>query len=135
VRFGDPECQSLMLRLQGDLAQLLLACAKGTLDQQQFSWDQRVAVCVTMASGGYPGAYPTGVPITGIDEAERAGAIVFHAGTAWKDDRLVTAGGRVLSVCARGTTLDEARATAYAACEAIQFDGKQYRRDIGKRKG
>ena len=134
VRFGDPECQSLMMRLGSDLPTLLLACCDGTLDQQNVHWDPQVAVCVTMASGGYPGNYPTGVPITGIEAAEKLGATVFHAGTAEKDGKLVTAGGRVLSVCAKGATLDEARATAYAACEAIRFDGKHYRSDIGKRR-
>ncbi len=134
VRFGDPECQSLLLRLESDLPTLLLACCDGTLDQQTVSWDPRTAVCVTMASGGYPGNYASGAPITGIEQAEKLGAVVFHAGTGEKDGRLVTAGGRVLSVCARGATLDEARATAYAACEAIGYTGKHYRRDIGKRR-
>jgi phosphoribosylamine--glycine ligase len=123
-----------MMRLGSDLPTLLLACCDGTLDQQNVHWDPQVAVCVTMASGGYPGNYPTGVPITGIEAAEKLGATVFHAGTAEKDGKLVTAGGRVLSVCAKGATLDEARATAYAACEAIRFDGKHYRSDIGKRR-
>ena len=88
-----------------------------------------------MASGGYPGNYPIGLPITGIAEAEKTGAIVFHAGTAEdKSDRLVTAGGRVLSVCAYGKNIDDARAKAYAACDLIKFDGKQFRGDIGKRR-
>ncbi len=139
VRFGDPECQSLMLRFDSDLPTILEACVKGTLDQHTVDWDPRVAVCVTMASGGYPGTYPTGLPITGIAEAEKLGAVVFHAGTEEKPGpdgkmRLVTAGGRVLSVCAYGTNLDEARATAYAACAAIRYDGKHYRGDIGKRR-
>ena len=134
VRFGDPECQSLMMRLGSDLPTLLLACCDGTLDQQNVHWDPQVAVCVTMASGGYPGNYPTGVPITGIEAAEKLGATVFHAGTAEKNGKLVTAGGRVLSVCALGADIDDARAKAYAACEAIRFDGKHYRSDIGKRR-
>ena len=118
---------------------ILEACVDGTLDQKTVEWDPRVAVCVTMASAGYPAAYPSGVPITGIDAAEKLGALVFHAGTAEQQGpdgrmRLVTAGGRVLSVCAYGANLDEARATAYAACDAIRFDGKHYRRDIGKRR-
>ena len=135
VRFGDPECQALMLRLGSDLVNILMACVDGSLDQQEVSWDPRVSVCVTMASGGYPGNYPVGLPITGIADAEKTGAIVFHAGTAEdKSDRLVTAGGRVLSVCAYGSNIDEARAKAYAACKLISFDGKQYRGDIGKRR-
>ena len=133
VRFGDPECQALMLRLGSDLVNILMACVDGTLDQQSVHWDPQVAVCVTVAAGGYPGAYTNGKPITGIAEAEAKGAIVFHAGTAEKDGKLVTAGGRVLSVCARGATLEAARATAYAACEAIKFEGKHYRSDIGTR--
>ncbi len=134
VRFGDPECQSLMLRLNADLAELLLAAAIGRLDQYEVAWDPRVSVCVTMASGGYPDAYPSGLPITGLDSAAASQAIVFHAGTADKDGQLVTAGGRVLSVCAYGHNLDEARRVAYAACEAIRYDKKHYRRDIGKRR-
>ncbi len=139
VRFGDPECQALMLRLGSDLVNILMACVDGTLDQQTVSWDPRTAVCVTLASGGYPGDYAVGKPITGIAEAEAGGAIVFHAGTAEKagsdgKSLLVTAGGRVLSVCGRGANLDEARAVAYAAAAKIQFEGKHYRSDIGKRR-
>jgi phosphoribosylamine--glycine ligase len=139
VRFGDPECQALMLRLGSDLVNILMACVDGTLDQQTVSWDPRTSVCVTLASGGYPGDYAVGKPITGIAEAEAGGAIVFHAGTAEKTgsdgkNQLVTAGGRVLSVCGRGANLDEARAVAYAAAAKIQFDGKHYRSDIGKRR-
>jgi phosphoribosylamine--glycine ligase len=139
VRFGDPECQALMLRLGSDLVNILLACVDGTLDQQTVSWDPRTSVCVTLASGGYPGDYAVGKPITGIAEAEAGGAIVFHAGTAEKagsdgTSQLVTAGGRVLSVCGRGANLDEARAVAYAAAAKIHFDGKHYRSDIGKRR-
>ena len=134
VRFGDPECQSLMLRLKSDLPTLLLACCDGTLDQQNVAWDDQVAVCVTVASPGYPGSYPSGLPITGLDQAAKLGATVFHAGTAEKNGQLVTAGGRVLSVCAKGDTLDAARSVAYAACDAIGLEGKHFRRDIGKRR-
>ena len=134
VRFGDPECQSLMLRLKSDLPTLLLACCDGTLDQQHVAWDDQVAVCVTVASPGYPGSYPSGLPITGLDQAAKLGATVFHAGTAEKNGQLVTAGGRVLSVCAKGDTLDAARSVAYAACDAIGLEGKHFRRDIGKRR-
>lgn len=134
VRFGDPECQSLMLRLKSDLPTLLLACCDGTLDQQNVAWDDQVAVCVTVASPGYPGSYSSGLPITGLDQAAKLGATVFHAGTAEKNGQLVTAGGRVLSVCAKGDTLDAARSVAYAACDAIGLEGKHFRRDIGKRR-
>lgn len=134
VRFGDPECQTLMLRLASDLPGVLEACIDGKLDQVELEWDPRTAVCVTMASGGYPGKYPSDLPIAGLDSAQAQKATVFHAGTRDKGGQVVTAGGRVLSVCALGADLDAARATAYAACEAIRFDGKHYRKDIGKRR-
>ena len=134
VRFGDPECQTLMLRLASDLPGVLEACIDGKLDQVELEWDPRTAVCVTMASGGYPGKYPSDLPIGGLDSAQAQAATVFHAGTRDKSGQVVTAGGRVLSVCALGPDLDAARATAYAACEAIRFDGKHYRKDIGKRR-
>ena len=134
VRFGDPECQTLMLRLTSDLPGILEACIDGTLDTVEVTWDPRTAICVTMASGGYPGKYPSDVPILGLESAQAAAATVFHAGTREKNSQIVSAGGRVLSVCALGTDLDHARATAYTACDAIRFDGKHYRRDIGKRR-
>ncbi len=134
VRFGDPECQSLMLRLKTDLVTVIEACLNGTLDKTELEWLPDTAVCVTMASGGYPGEVVNGLPIAGLDRATHLGAVVFHAGTAEKDGKLVTAGGRVLSVCARAGNLDAARTVAYAACDAIHFDGKQYRSDIGKRR-
>ena len=135
VRFGDPECQALLLRLESDLVNICEACIDGTLDQISLEWNPATAICVTMASRGYPDAYPNGLPISGLDApAVTGGATVFHAGTSEKSGQLVTAGGRVLSVCALGANLDEARAKAYAACDAIQFDGKHCRRDIGKRR-
>ena len=134
VRFGDPECQTLMQRLTTDLPGVLEACIDGKLDQIELEWDPRTSVCVTMASGGYPGKYPSDLPISGLDSAQAQNATVFHAGTRDKNGMVVTAGGRVLSVCALGTDLDSARATAYAACDAIRFDGKHYRKDIGKRR-
>ena len=134
VRFGDPECQTLMMRLKTDLVDLFTACIDSTLDRHEVSWSSDTSVCVTLAAGGYPGAYQNGHPITGIAAAEQLGCTVFHAGTALKDGVLVTAGGRVLSVCATGKDLDEARRIAYAGCEAIQFAGKHYRTDIGTRK-
>jgi phosphoribosylamine--glycine ligase len=134
VRFGDPECQALMLRLKSDLVQVCEASIDGRLDQIELEWDPRIGICVTMAAGNYPDTPRTGVPITGLDSAAATTAAVFHAGTARKGDQLVVAGGRVLSVCALGTDLDQARTTAYAACDAIAFDGKQIRRDIGRRR-
>ncbi len=134
VRFGDPECQTLMLRLTTDLPGVLEACIDGKLDQVELEWDPRTSVCVTMASAGYPGKYPNDLPISGLDSAQAQNATVFHAGTRDKNSQVVTAGGRVLSVCGLGTDLDAARATAYAACDAIRFDGKHFRKDIGKRR-
>jgi phosphoribosylamine--glycine ligase len=133
-RFGDPETQALMVRFQGDLVDVMLATAQGRLDEVDISWDPRVCCCVVMASGGYPGPYKKGLPITGIDDANKLpGVQVFHAGTAIKDGRLVTAGGRVLNVCALGKTLKEAQAAANAACSLIHFEGAFFRRDIGFR--
>jgi phosphoribosylamine--glycine ligase len=134
VRFGDPECQALMLLLESDLVDVCEACLDGTLDRVSLSWREGVSLCITMASKGYPAdGYPRDLPITGLDADAAKGAVVFHAGTALAGGRLVTAGGRVLSVSALGKDLDAARAVAYAACDAIQFDGKHYRRDIGRR--
>ncbi|MHC4993500.1 MAG: phosphoribosylamine--glycine ligase [Planctomycetota bacterium] len=133
-RFGDPECQPLMVRMKGDLLEVMLAVADGKLDQVSIDWDKRVACCVVMCSGGYPGSYETGVEITGLDDAQALPDVqVFHAGTARKDGQVVTAGGRVLNVVALGDTLAEARDKANAACEKIRFQGAFYRTDIGDR--
>jgi phosphoribosylamine--glycine ligase len=132
VRFGDPECQVLMLRLKSDLVDVCEACLDGKLEDTTLEWHPGVALCVTMASKGYPGRYPVDLPIHGLELA--APATVFHAGTREKNGEILTAGGRVLSVCALGADLDSARAQAYRACEILQFDGKHYRRDIGKRR-
>ena len=135
VRFGDPETQALMLQMDGDLVPLLAGAARGRLDAGADAAQGAAAVCVVLASGGYPRAFETGRAITGIGDAERdPDVVVFHAGT--KRDaagRLVTAGGRVLGVTARGESLSAARARAYAACERIAFDGMHLRRDIGAR--
>ncbi len=134
VRFGDPECQVLMMRLKSDLLPYLNACAHGTLEELEApEWERRPAVTVVLASGGYPGSYPKGIPITGVDEIEQGEELqVFQAGTALDEEgRLVTAGGRVLAVTALGDDLDQARERAYAAADAIQFEGKTLRRDIG----
>jgi phosphoribosylamine---glycine ligase len=135
TRFGDPECQPLMMRLKGDLINIMIATCEGRLDEVDLSWDPRCCCCVVLASGGYPGDYETGKPITGIEDAEQDPDIkVFHAGTALKkDDGLVTSGGRVLSVCAMGSSLKEAQQKANSACEKIHFQGAFSREDIGCR--
>ncbi|MEM1109370.1 MAG: phosphoribosylamine--glycine ligase [Planctomycetota bacterium] len=135
TRFGDPETQPLMMRLKGDLMHAMLATATGKLDEVDLSWDKRVCCCVVMASGGYPGSYEKGKPITGIDDAEADPDVtVFHAGTKLtRDNVLVTDGGRVLGVCALADTLKEAQTKANAACDKIKFEGAQFRRDIGFR--
>jgi len=135
TRFGDPETQTLLMRMKGDLYDVLAACCEGRLDEVDLSFTDTVCVCVCMCSGGYPGPYEKGKKITGIDEAEEDKDVkVFHAGTALsKGDDLVTSGGRVLNVCAFGKTLKEARDKANAACDKIKFDGAFFRRDIGFR--
>jgi phosphoribosylamine--glycine ligase len=131
ARFGDPETQVYLTRLENDLVELLEASVSGTLDRQELQWSPDAAVCVVMASRGYPGAYPKGLPITGLDAAAALPRTkVFHAGTAWQDGRTVTHGGRVLGVTALGADLKAAQAAAYAAVAAIHFDGAQFRRDI-----
>ncbi len=131
-RFGDPETQSLMRRLKSDLLDLIEATIDGRLSSVTPEWDDRAAVCIVLASGGYPGPIEKGKVITGIGEASAdPDVVVFHAGTAAKDSHVVTNGGRVLGVTALGATLEEARAKAYAAAEKISFEGKQLRRDIG----
>ncbi|MCH8807357.1 MAG: phosphoribosylamine--glycine ligase, partial [Planctomycetes bacterium] len=132
-RFGDPEAQVLLMRLQSDLLDLLEAAVDGRLEQADVRWDPRPALCVVMASGGYPGSYKSGLPITGLpDDAGRDDLTVFHAGTARRDGQLVTAGGRVLGVTALGDTLADARRRAYDAVERIGFEGACYRRDLGQ---
>ena len=135
VRFGDPETQALMLQMSGDLLPLLDAAARGRLEPAQCAGEGDAAVCVVLASGGYPREFETGKPIEGIEDAERDhDVVVFHAGTRRNQaGRLVTAGGRVLGVTARGESLAAARVRAYEACDRIHFDGMQLRRDIGAR--
>lgn len=131
-RFGDPETQSLMRRLQSDLLDLMEATIDGKLSSVTPEWDDRAAVCIVLASGGYPGPIEKGKVITGIEAAAASpDVVVFHAGTALKDGKLVTNGGRVLGVTALGSSLEEARTKAYAAAEKITFEGKQLRHDIG----
>ncbi|MDD5328220.1 MAG: phosphoribosylamine--glycine ligase [Phycisphaerae bacterium] len=131
VRFGDPETQPILMRLKSDLLEVMLAVCEGKLDDVTLKWDPRPAVCVVMAAGGYPGEYEKGKIITGISEAEKLeDVVVFHAGTAVKDEKLVTNGGRVLGVTAMGRTIADAKAKAYEAADKIKFDGAYYRRDI-----
>jgi phosphoribosylamine--glycine ligase len=131
-RFGDPETQPLMMRLQSDLLDVMLAVADGTLDKIELKWDPRPALCVVATSRGYPGDYPTGLPITGLDDADALPDVkVFHSGTARRGDQIVTAGGRVLGVTALGNTLADARRRVDDALKLIHFDGMHYRRDIG----
>lgn len=129
-RFGDPETQVLLSRLETDLLDLLEACLEGTLARQTPRWKEGAAVCVIAASGGYPDAYETGKPIQGLAGAAEE-AVVFHAGTRLQDGVFLTAGGRVLGVTATGADLGEARERAYRATRQITFEGMHYRRDIG----
>lgn len=135
-RFGDPETQVVLPRLKSDFADIILAVAEERLADQPVEWSDEAAACVVMASGGYPASYPKGLEITGLDENGQLpgaeGVTVYHAGTALKDGKLVTSGGRVLGVTALGKTLDEALDKAYAAVEKIHFDGAHYRKDIGR---
>lgn len=131
ARFGDPETQVYLTRLENDLVELLDASASGTLGKMELKWSPLASVCVIMASGGYPGNYPKGKVITGIDAANKLPHTkVFHAGTALKDGQIVTNGGRVLGVTAMGKDLRAAQAAAYAAVETIRFEGAHFRRDI-----
>jgi phosphoribosylamine--glycine ligase len=131
ARFGDPETQVYLPRLETDLVELLDASASGTLDKIELKWSPMASVCVVMASGGYPGSYVKGKIITGLDAANALpNTKVFHAGTALKDGQIVTSGGRVLGVTALGQDLKSSQAAAYAAVEKIQFDGAHFRRDI-----
>ena len=133
-RFGDPECQPLMMRLTSDLVEAMAAVAEHKLNQVCLQWDPRHAVCVVMSSGGYPGDYAKGFEITGIEAAEALGDVkVFHAGTALRDGKLVTHGGRVLGVTALGETTAAAQQRAYEAIEKIHFRGAYCRKDIASK--
>lgn len=133
-RFGDPETQVIMPLLDGDLAEIMLACATGTLAKADIGWHDQAAVCVVMASGGYPGSYQQGLLISGLAEADALeGVAVFHAGTKVVDGQIVTAGGRVLGVTAVGKNIREARDKAYEAIAKISFEGAHYRQDIAWR--
>lgn len=133
VRFGDPETQPIMVRMKSDIVALFQACVDGNLDEATLEWHDEAAVCVIMASGGYPASSEKGVPIHGLDDIAAEEAIVFHSGTAEKDGEIVTNGGRVLGVTAKDATIKGAIDKAYAAVEKINFDHMQFRRDIGAR--
>jgi phosphoribosylamine--glycine ligase len=133
ARFGDPETQVLMPRLDGDWLELVQGCAVGELPDRPVSWKPEAAVCVVLASAGYPGSYAKGRPISGLDAAESLdGVVVYHAGTAQSGDTVVTAGGRVLGVTALGPGLAAARERAYEAVSRIRWEGEHYRTDIAR---
>ncbi len=130
ARFGDPECQAVLSLLDSDLLDIFLACREGRLDAADIRWKPGAACCLVLASGGYPGSYGKGYPITGLDQVENA--TVFHADTAQKDGQIVTNGGRVLGVTAVAPTLEEAIDAAYAAANPIHFQDMTFRHDIGR---
>lgn len=132
ARFGDPETQAVLLRLDTDLVEIIEAILEGRLAEQEIKWKQDPAVCVVMASGGYPGDYENGKVISGLEEAKKYG-VVFHAGTKETDQGIVTAGGRVLGVCALGGNIKQAIENTYKTVEQIKFKGAHYRKDIGYR--
>ncbi len=133
-RFGDPETQSILMRLESDLVDAMEASVAGRVSEGDFKWSSDASVCVVMASGGYPGTFEVGKKISGLDEAGAVeGVKVFHAGTSTRDGAFYTAGGRVLGVSARGADLETAVSRAYSACEMIRFDGAHYRKDIAGR--
>ena len=134
VRFGDPETQVIMLRLDSDLFDIMWATSTKTLKDMEIKWKDEYACCLVLASSGYPGKYEKGKVITGLDNVD-SDIVVFHAGTSHKEvdgcEKIVTSGGRVLNVCAMGSTLEEVREKVYKAAQKIDFEGKYYRKDIG----
>jgi phosphoribosylamine--glycine ligase len=133
VRFGDPETQVILPRIKSDIVDLFMATAEGDISGIKLDWDEREALGVVLASGGYPGDYAKGKKITGINDARSAGALVFHAGTKMDGSDLVTDGGRVLNVVGLGKGIKEAQDNAYKGVSKINFDGMHYRKDIGYR--
>ena len=134
VRFGDPEAQPVLARLDSDLFDMLKAAAEGKLKQVKVSWKDEASICVVLAAKGYPGSYSKGQVIRGLDSFRNSNdVVVFHAGTTTHDDEVVTSGGRVLGVTALGKDIQTAKANAYNAIERIHFDGMQYRKDIADR--
>ena len=133
VRFGDPETQAVLMRLESDLADVMQKTASKSLSEVELKWSNEPAVCVVMTAGGYPGSYNKGDVIEGLEEAAATGAKVFHAGTLMNDEKVLTAGGRVLGVTAKGANIAEAAANAYKAVDKISWDGVNYRKDIAYR--
>ncbi len=134
ARFGDPECQPLLMRMKSDIVPLLMAAASGDISGMEIQWHDKAAVCVVMAAEGYPGEYRKGEPIRGLDEAARLEDVyVFHAGTALDEGRCVTSGGRVLGVTAMGDTVADAIDRAYRAVDLVSWPGAHFRRDIGQK--
>ena len=133
VRFGDPETQPVLMRLQSDLVELCLAAIEGRLDKVSATWDSRAALGVVLAAGGYPESYGKGALISGLDRERSENVKIFHAGTAMQEGDIVTSGGRVLCVTALGSSVSDAQQAAYAALETISWDGAFHRRDIGYR--
>jgi phosphoribosylamine--glycine ligase len=134
VRFGDPETQAIVMRLDSDLVEALEACVDGRLSDTEFKWKPGASACVIASSGGYPGSYQTGFEIAGLDEVAKMLEVqVFHSGTAFSNGKVLTSGGRVLGITATAATLNEALDKAYKAIGKIQFEGMYFRRDIGHR--
>ncbi len=134
ARFGDPEAQPLLMRMKSDIVPVLQACARGKLQQNSIEWYDKAAVCVVLASGGYPGPYEKGLPISGLDDAAKIDDLmVFHAGTTLKDGKIVNQGGRVLGVTGLGDSVRDAIDKAYVGVKVIHWDGVHYRNDIGAR--
>jgi phosphoribosylamine--glycine ligase len=132
ARFGDPETQPVLMRMKGDIVPILEACMKGTLSQHRIEWDKQASVCVVLASKGYPGDYEKGKVISGLEEVSRMeGVFAFHAGTAFKNEQIITSGGRVLGVTGLGEDIPRAIERAYEAVRKISWEGVQYRKDIG----
>lgn len=133
TRFGDPEAQPLLMRIKNDIVPVIMGCIDGNLHNEYLLWEQKHAVCVVVASGGYPGEYKKGYEISGLDQIDDENVYVFHAGTKFVDGKIYTDGGRVLGVTALGDTIKSAIDNAYRAVEKIKFEGMHYRKDIGKR--
>jgi phosphoribosylamine--glycine ligase len=133
ARFGDPETQAVLMRLETDLVDIIEAILEGRLAETSVTWRDEAAACVVLASGGYPGSYRKGLSITGLESIQDPDVQIFHAGTAIKDGQVVTSGGRVLGVTALGADVREALSKAYRAVEKINFPDMHYRKDIGYR--